>query len=91
VRRDVQALRLQAPGFALHLSPARLHIAKSGQFICYKTGQVYLLLTGKMRAQTLDLPFEKQSTRAFCPSQSGTIPDAKPKNPNNLLIFIIYV
>jgi hypothetical protein len=55
VRRDVQALRLQAPGFALHLSPARLHIAKSGQFICYKTGQVYLLLTAD------SIPFMKKS------------------------------
>ncbi|MDR2186628.1 MAG: hypothetical protein LBE62_01085, partial [Azonexus sp.] len=30
------------PGYALHLFP---HIGQSGQFMCYKTGQIYLLPT----------------------------------------------
>ena len=43
--RDLAVPRLQAPGFALRLPPQHRQIAISGQFTCYKTGQVYLLLT----------------------------------------------
>jgi hypothetical protein len=43
--RDLAVLRLQPPGFALRLPPQHRQIAISGQFTCYKTGQVYLPLT----------------------------------------------
>ena len=42
--------RKPVPGYALHRFPP---LGQSGQFICYKSGQFYLLLTDKVAKQNL--------------------------------------
>ncbi|MDR2188203.1 MAG: hypothetical protein LBE62_09145, partial [Azonexus sp.] len=50
------------PGYALHLFP---HIGQSGQFMCYKTGQIYLLPTSR------DQGFLRSEA-----AETGRIPDS---------------